>query len=72
MVGWWYVDLYRLWVAGYVGMYKVEWWLAIYSVYSWGCGIYRDYRPLLVLYSMNRSRLAIYRVGGVGDMRHLK
>ena len=68
----WCVDLYRLLLAGYGGMYKVGWWLAIYSVYSWGCGIYRDYRALLVVYSINRSRLAIYRVGGVGDMRHLK
>ena len=64
--------MYRLCVAGCGGMYRVGWWLAIYSMYSLSCGIYRDYRALLVLYSMNRSRLAIYRVGGVGDMRHLK
>ena len=64
--------MYRLCVVRYGGMYKVGWWLAIYSMYSWSCGIYRDYRALLVLYSMNRCRLVIYRVGGVGDMRHLK
>ena len=59
-------------MAGYGGMYKVGWWLAIYIMCSWGCGIYSGYREFLVLYSMDRGRLAIYRVGGVGDMRHLK
>ena len=53
-------------------MYKVGWRLAIYNMCSWGCGIYSGYRAFLVLYSMDRGRLAIYRVGGVGDMRHLK
>ena len=43
-----------------------------YSIDRWSCGIYRSYRALLGLYSLNRSGLAIYRVGGVGDMRHLK
>ena len=47
-------------------MYKVGWRLAIYNMCSWGCGIYSDYRAVLVLYSMDRGRLAIYRVGGVG------
>ena len=72
LVGWWQVALYSLCVAGYCGMHRVGWWLTIYSMYSWSCGIYREYRALLVLYNMNRSELAIYRVGGVGDMRHLK
>ena len=71
LVSWWCVDLYKLLVAG-GGMYKVGWRLAIYNMCSWGCGIYSGYRAFLVLYSMDRSRLAIYRVGGVGDMRHLK
>ena len=53
--------MYRLVLAGYGGMYKVGWWLAIYSMYSWSWGMYRDYRGL-----------AIYRVGRVEDMRHLK
>ena len=64
--------MYRLLLAGYGGMYKVGWWLAIYSMYGWSCSIYRDYRAMLVLYSINRCRLANYRVGGVGDMQHLK
>ena len=72
MVNRWGVDLYRLVLARYGGMYKVGWWLAIYIMCSWGWDIYSGYRALLVLYSMNRSSLAIYRVGGVGDMRHLK
>ena len=53
-------------------MYKDGWWLAMYSIYSWSCVIYRYYRALLVLYGMNMSGLAIYRVGRVGYMRHIK
>ena len=64
--------MYRLCVVRYGGMYKVGWWLAIYIMCSWGWDIYSGYGALLVLYSMNRSSLAIYRVGGVGDMLHLK
>ena len=71
-MSWWCVDLYRLLVAGGGGMYKVGWRLAIYNMCSWGWEIDSGYRALLVLYSMNRSSLAIDRVGGVGDMRHLK
>ena len=54
-------------------LYRV-WWLLVvrYSIDRWSCGIYRSYRALLGLYSLNRSGLAIYRVGGVGDMRHLR
>ena len=46
--------------------------VAIYSRYSWSCVIYIYYRALVVLYSMDMSRLVIYRVGGVKDMRHIK
>ena len=53
-------------MAGYGGMYKVGWRLAIYNMCRWGCGIYSGCRAFLVLYSMNRGWLAIYRVGGVG------
>ena len=35
-------------------------------------GLLCCFRGGLVMYSMNRCRLAIYRVGGVGNMRHLK
>jgi hypothetical protein len=40
-------------------------------MYRWSCVIYIGYRALLVLYSLNMRMLAIYRVGRVGDMRHI-
>ena len=46
-------------------------WVLWYAQ-GWVVADYLQYVQFLVLYSMNRSRLAIYRVGGVGDMRHLK
>ena len=55
-------DLYRMWWLLLVG----------YNIDRWSGDIYRCYRALLGMYSLNRSGLAIDRVGGVGDMRHLR
>ena len=43
-----------------------------YKIDRWSGGIYMIYMVLLGMYSLDRSQLAIYRVGGVGDMRHLR
>ena len=60
-------------MSGSCNLYRV-WWLLLvsYSIDRWSGDIYRCYRALLGIYSLNRSGLAIYRVGGVGDMRHLR
>ena len=50
-------------------MYRV-WWLLLvrYKIDRWSGGIYIIYMVLLGMYSLDRSQLAIYKVGGVGDM----
>ena len=71
-VGWW-DNMYSLFIGGCRDIYRGGLLrAAIYSLYGGSCVIYRYYRALVVLYSMDRSRLDIYRVGGVGDMRHIK
>ena len=51
--------MYRLCVARYGGMYKVGWCLAIYSMYSCSCGIYRDYRALLAVDDIKRQEVLV-------------
>ena len=60
-------------MSGSCNLYRV-WWLLLvrYKIDRLSGGIYIIYMVLLGMYSLDRSRLAIYRVGGVGDMRHLR
>ena len=71
-VGQW-ANMYSLLIGECRDMYRDGLlWVAIYSMCGWSCVFYRYYKAWVVLYSMDMSRLAIYRVGGVGDMRHIK
>jgi len=60
-------------LGGSCNLYRV-WWLLLvrYKIDRWSGGIYIIYMVLLGMYSLDRNRLAIYKVGGVGDMRHLR
>ena len=60
-------------MSGSCNLHRV-WWLLLvrYKMDMWCGGIYIIYMVLLGMYSLDRSQLAIYRVGGVGDMRHLR
>ena len=59
-------------LGGSCNLYRVWWLLVRYKIDRWSGGIYMIYMVLLGMYSLDRSRLAIYRVGDVGDMRHLR
>ena len=60
-------------MSGSCNLYRVWWLLSVrYKIDRWSGGIYIIYMVLLGMYSLDRSQLAIYRVGGVGDMRHLR
>ena len=59
-------------LGGSCNLYRVWWLLVRYKIDRWSGGIYIIYMVLLGMYSLDRSQLAIYRVGGVGDMRHLR
>jgi hypothetical protein len=65
--GWLLVDVYSLSISGSRDIYRV-WWLLVAtdSVCRWSCVIYGCYRALLVLYSLDRSVLAIYSFGVEG------
>ena len=46
--------------------------VGFHIMYRWSGVIYSYYRAFVVLYSLDMRGLAIYRVGGVGDMQHIR
>ena len=63
------VYMYSLYLVGGCGIYRsVSGGLTDYNLYRLSCAFYKWDRVELAVYSLYMSWLAIYSIGGVGDM----